>query len=152
MDDIAERHADRAVRSIIIYTREAHPGENYPHHRSMAEKRHHAGAFRRERNVRRRILIDDLEGTVHHGYGLLPNMSWIIGPGGLIHYKSSWTNSADVEDALKTTLDGLERCERDQLAGYYVERLAWRVRSDDILRRGLERAGPQALKDFYGAE
>jgi len=28
MNVIADQHADRAVRSVFIYTREAHPGEN----------------------------------------------------------------------------------------------------------------------------
>ena len=34
MDDLADRFADRGVSSVFIYTREAHPGENYRHHQS----------------------------------------------------------------------------------------------------------------------
>jgi hypothetical protein len=32
-------------------------------------------------------------------------MTWIMGHGGFIHYKSSWTGVADVEDALKGVID-----------------------------------------------
>ena len=65
MDEMATRYADRGVTSVFIYTREAHPGENLPHHTSMDLKRDHARAFRDECHVGRRILIDDLEGSVH---------------------------------------------------------------------------------------
>ena len=39
MEDLHARYADRAVRSVFIYTHEAHPGENYRHHTSMDDKR-----------------------------------------------------------------------------------------------------------------
>ena len=61
MDDMADRYADRGVSSVFIYTREAHPGENYRHHRSMDEKRANARAFVEHSAVRRRILVDDLD-------------------------------------------------------------------------------------------
>ena len=150
MDDLADRYADRAVRSVFVYTREAHPGEHYRHHTSMDDKRHHARAFQEQFSVSRPILLDDLQGTAHHGYGLLPNMTWIVGRGGVVQYKSTWTNAADVEDALKVTLDGFERRAKDRLMPFYSERVAWRIRDDDDFRAGLERAGPQAVTDFYG--
>lgn len=65
----------------LRYTREAHPGEHYPHHGSMADKRHHAQAFRDHCKVRRQILLDDLDGSAHRAYGLLPNMAWVKAAG-----------------------------------------------------------------------
>ena len=150
MDDLADRYADRAVRSVFVYTREAHPGEHYRHHTSMDDKRHHARAFQKQFSVSRPILLDDLQGTAHHGYGLLPNMTWIVGRGGVVQYKSTWTNAADVEDALKVTLDAYARRAKDKLMPFYSERVAWRIRDNDDFRAGLERAGPQAVTDFYG--
>jgi len=32
-------------------------------------------------------------------------MTWIIGLGGFIHYKSSWTSPSDVESTLEAILD-----------------------------------------------
>ncbi len=46
MNAIADRYADQDVGSIFLYTNEAHPGENYPHHRSMEQKQEHAKALR----------------------------------------------------------------------------------------------------------
>ncbi len=148
MNGIADRYADRAVSSIFIYTREAHPGENYRHHSAMDDKRHHAGALRDDVGVTRPILLDDLEGTAHTAYGRLPNMTWIFGRGGLILYKSAWTDPNDVEDSLKHSLEGLERRIKGDKLPYYSERLSWRVR-DDSFREILERCGPQAVSDFY---
>ena len=96
MEDLAQRYADRAVRSVFVYTREAHPGENYRHHTSMADKRARARAFKEHSKARRPILLDDLEGTCHRAYGLLPNMTWIMGRGGLVLYKGSWTGVEDI--------------------------------------------------------
>tara|TARA_B100000686_G_scaffold297553_1_gene329907 strand:+ start:235 stop:477 length:243 start_codon:yes stop_codon:yes gene_type:complete len=67
----------------------------------MAMKRDHARQYRDEQNIRRPTLLDDMTGTAHKGYGLLPNMTWLLGCGGLILYKSAWTRSDDVEAALE---------------------------------------------------
>lgn len=147
---MAARYADRSVRSVFLYTREAHPGENFRHHTSMAVKRHNARALKAEFKVRRQILLDDLEGTAHQSYGMLPNMSWIIGQGGMIHYKATWTDPGDIEDALKYALDVLDRRVKDKLLPYHSERLKWRVRDDNQFRARLLKNGPQAVKDFYG--
>jgi hypothetical protein len=151
MDDMARRYADRAVRSVFLYTREAHPGESYRHHVSMDDKRHHARALRDQSGVQRPILLDDLAGTAHRAYGMLPNMTWIIGRGGVIYYKAAWTDAEDVEKALAETVDALERRGAEPMAPFFTERLSWRRRDDEAFRRRLEVAGPQAVSDFYGS-
>lgn len=148
MDRLADRYADRAVRSVFVYTREAHPGENYRHHQSMDDKRRHARTFLANSQVRRRILLDDLAGTAHRAYGLLPNMTWIMGRGGLIHYKSAWTNAQDVEDALAGVIDFQANRAKHGWVAYYSERTAWSPRDLALFKQGLERAGPQAVADY----
>ncbi len=149
MDDLADRFAGRGVTSVFVYTREAHPGEHYRHHTSMAAKRANARAFQEHSKVRRPILLDGLDGPAHHAYGLLPNMTWIVGPGARIHYKAAWTAADDIEDALAALLDGLDRRRVSRLVPMYTERVAWRESDPDAFRAGLERAGPQAVTDFY---
>lgn len=149
MDAIAARHADRAVRSVFIYTREAHPGETYRHHTTMQGKRNNAQALREVVGIKRQILLDAVDGPAHQAYGTLPNMTWIFGRGGLILYKSAWTDPEDVEDSLKRALDGLERRVKGDKLPFYSERLSWRVRDDDTFRELLARCGPQAVSDFF---
>ena len=150
MEDMAARYADRSVRSVFLYTREAHPGEFYRHHTSMEVKRHHARALQQEFSLKRQVLLDDLEGTAHRAYGWLPNMTWIIGLGGIIHYKATWTDPADIEDALEEVLRDAERRAKDRLLPYHSERLRWRLRDEGKFRTRLEKNGPQAVTDFYG--
>lgn len=150
MDDLADRYANRGVTSAFVYTREAHPAEHYRHHTTMADKRRNARALATAGPVRRTILLDDLEGTAHHAWGLLPNMTWIIGRAGLILYKSMWTDAGDVEHALNDALEHLAVRGREKLLPFYSERLAWRHKDEASFRAGLERAGPQAVTDFYG--
>jgi len=148
MEDLHARYADRAVRSVFVYTHEAHPGENYRHHTSMDDKRANAKAFVEHSDIRREMYLDDLEGTAHRTYGGLPNMTWIVGRGGFIHYKSAWTSADDVEDALKNVLDFQENRIKEQWIPFYSERSAWSTRPMDRFREGLVRAGPQAVSDY----
>ena len=83
MNDIAERYAADDVGSIFLYTHEAHPGENYPHHTSLAQKYDHARALRDELGVSRPILVDSLDGACHRAYGSMPNMTWIFSRAGM---------------------------------------------------------------------
>jgi len=69
MEILAYLYANRAVRSVFIYTREAHPGENYRHHTSIEDKRRNARAFREQSGVCRQILPDDLGGSAHRPRG-----------------------------------------------------------------------------------
>jgi len=41
-----------------------------------------ARLLREETGIGRDILVDDLAGTVHRAYGLMPNMTWVIDRGG----------------------------------------------------------------------
>lgn len=148
MEDLAGRYADRAVRSVFLYTREAHPGENYRHHESMDDKRANARAFIEHSNIKREVLLDGLDGPAHRTYGGLPNMTWIMGRGGFIHYKSAWTGVSDVEDALNNVLDFQENRLKNQWVPFYSERCAWSTRPVDKFMAGLERTGPQAVDDF----
>jgi hypothetical protein len=58
MEALAGRYADRAVRSVFIYTREAHPGENYGHHRTIEDKRRNARAFLDHGGIRRAAAVE----------------------------------------------------------------------------------------------
>ena len=107
MEQMASDFGDR-VRFLFIYIHEAHPGELIPHHTSYEQKVQHARMIR-DFGVGRHILIDDLGGGVHHQYGELPNMSWIIDHTGRIAYKAAWTDANDIRMALEEVVALRER-------------------------------------------
>ena len=148
MEALAARYAGRAVRSAFIYTREAHPGENFDFHSSMDDKRANARAFKEHSDIKRQILLDSLDGGAHRAYGTAPNMTWIIGRGGFVFYKAAWTAVKDVEEALINAVDFQENRIKNEWVPFYSERAAWSYRAPDKFKEGLEMAGPKAVGDY----
>src|SRR5438105_1208081 len=148
MEPMAARYASQGVTSIFIYTREAHPGENYPEHHSMDEKLAMAREFRKVLDIKRPILVDDFEGTIHRYFGLLPNMAWILSRTGKVIYKAEWTQAANIEQALQEQLDmkGQQRDGKMPVA-FYIEKQLYRYREAGFYE-GLKRNGPRAVAEF----
>jgi hypothetical protein len=152
MDKIARRFAGQGVGSIFLYTNEAHPGENYPHHTSFEQKLRHAAAFKENQGVERPILVDSLDGACHRRYGSMPNMTWIFSRVGAPVYKSDWTDARSAETALEYLLEVLDRRRsRARLAPFRVERLDFRDQDDEAFYAGLARSGPKAVSEFRAA-
>ena len=149
MNAIADKYAEQKVGSIFLYTHEAHPGENYPHHSSFEQKLKHAQALRDVLNVTRPILVDALDGACHRHYGAMPNMTWIFNKAGTPVYKSDWSDAQSVENALIYFLDVAQRRRnRERLAPFRVERLDYRKNDPDEFFAGLVRSGPKAVREF----
>jgi peroxiredoxin len=139
----------QGVEFLSVYTREAHPGEKISKHASFHEKLLCAVRFRQEDGVQLRVLVDDVQGTVHRKYGLLPNMVYIINKEGRIVYRASWTDSRDVESALDNLLlwEQLGESPMDSIA--LVEKYHFiHDRDLDIRKRVYGRAGEKAVEDL----
>lgn len=138
---------------MFIYTREAHPGELIGAHESLEGKLATARKLRDEVGIRRPILVDDLDGTAHHAYGLLPNMNWVIGRGGRILYKSDWTSAANVDAFLRRYESGrTRRPEAGTVGPYLTEQVEFRDVDREAFYKLLHRNGPRAYEEFKRAE
>ena len=152
MNEIADRYKDQGVGSIFLYTNEAHPGEYYTYLTSMEQKFKHARDLRDVLGVARPILLDALDGACHRAYGSMPNMSWIFTRSGMPVYKSDWTDANSVENAIQYFLEvsGRRRA-GERMAPFHVERLDFRAQDQAGFFQGLERNGPQAVREFREA-
>lgn len=150
LDDAATRHPE--VAWYFVYTREAHPGEHVAHHRTFDDKLDNARLLRDEVGIRRPILVDDLEGTAHHAYGLLPNMTWVIGRGGRIIYRADWTSAANVESFLTRYAAGRRRSPGQGISPYLSEQIEYRDQDRAAFDDRLRRNGPRAYDEFLRAE
>ena len=101
LDALAAEFDPAGVSSVFVYTREAHPGDNWLHHSSFEHKLEAARRFVDQCAVQRPMLVDTLDGEVHRAYGALPNMSWIISRTGKILYKADWTDARTIRQALQ---------------------------------------------------
>lgn len=152
MNEIADRYADEGFGSIFLYTNEAHPGEHYPHLTSMEQKFEHGRALRDVYGVTRPILLDSLDGACHRAYGSQPNMTWIFNRAGIPVYKSDWTDSHSVENAIIYYLEVIERRRNgERVAPFRVERVDYRIQDQDAFYEGLVRNGPKAVREFREA-
>jgi hypothetical protein len=98
------------------------------------------------------VLDDDLAGTGHRLYGLLPNMTYLIGRGGGVHFRADWTDPPTIEQAIRYLLDARDRRREGlSLKPFYAEFLGYRWSSQAAFMAGLEVAGPQAVSDFRAA-
>lgn len=149
---MAREFASKGFASVFIYTREAHPGENFPAHRSFEQKLAHARAFREKFQIERPILVDDLVGTGHKLYGALPNMTYLIGRRGKVLFRADWTDPPTVHSMLNYVLGSrARRREGWRLVPFYAEFVGYRWNDPAKFQEGLERAGPQAVADFAAA-
>lgn len=138
---------------MFVYVREAHPGELIGPHQNMEQKLANARRLRDEVGIKRPIFVDDLEGTAHHAYGLLPNMTWVIGRGGRVVYKSDWTSARNVEAFLHRYTAGKSRPPASGIVGpFLTEQVEFRDIDRPAFYQLLERNGPRARAEFHTAE
>jgi hypothetical protein len=86
---------------------------------------------------------------VHTAYGLMPNMSWVLGRGGTILYKAMWSSAARIGEFLAR-----QQAQPSRLAyaAFPTEQLELRRRDGEAFQSGLERNGPRAVSEFARAE
>ncbi len=141
-----EEYNGKEFNFFIIYTRETHPGEVIRAHRKFADKEWQAKMLKDEYNIDIPIIIDDLKGTIHKTFGIMPNMVYVIDKYGTIVYRSEWFEHGE----LKRVLDQItQRRNRNDKFGYgYSESVRIRERTDPNLSEKVYlRAGKKALQD-----
>lgn len=146
---MAKKYADKEFNFLFVYCREAHPGENFPAHRSFEQKMNHARALKERLHVERPILVDDLEGSGHEVYGALPNMTYIISSTGKVLFRADWTDPPTIETVLDYIVTGRQqRREGMHMAPFYAEFVGYRWSDHDKHDEVLVYAGPQAVSDW----
>ena len=89
------------VEFLLVYVREAHPGSRLGPHESDEQKLELATEMMEIYKDPRTVLVDDLQGTMHHQYGTLPNMIYVINPDGKVIYRCDWSFPKNVEKVLQ---------------------------------------------------
>lgn len=107
MKDLRAEFPD--VEFLMIYVREAHPGERLHQHKNYDEKKAAAKLVKPRYQEHRRVLVDTHEGDFHRKYGMMPNILYVIRPDGTVHYRCNWATAEDLRTALT---------ERDKLHTY----------------------------------
>lgn len=101
---LEEKYRDRDVQFLVVYVREAHPGEpayrEYPQPRDFDQKLAHARELVAKEGLTCPVLVDGMDEAVHQQYGGLPNMVYVIDKAGDIAYKATWTRAEEIDRVL----------------------------------------------------
>jgi peroxiredoxin len=139
MEAVATAHPEAAF--VVVYTREAHPGEHVPAHATVADKTRAAHHLIADERIGRLVLVDDLDGTVHGVYGAVWDAVFVLDADGTVVLRRAWNDPAQVAAALQSLRAGEHvRVESTEMAP---------PASPAGFGHGLLRGGPQALLDFY---
>jgi peroxiredoxin len=98
MQDMVARFPD--LNFVVLYVREAHPGERTQQHASQTAKVDTAIRSRSRHHEGRVTLVDDLDGAAHKAYGAMPNSIFVIDTDGTVLYRSIWNNTDKIGDIL----------------------------------------------------
>ena len=151
LNELYRNYRDSGFEFLTIYVREPHPGEHYGAHRTWDQKLKYAQDCRNQDGIQTRVLIDDLNGTVHVAYGSLPNMVYIIEKSGKIVFKAMWTDHKEIESVLANLVVA------DRLRGQglrvkpsFTERINYipAEYAAGVRERVFGRAGPKAWQDY----
>jgi hypothetical protein len=137
MARVADRHPEAAF--VVLYTREAHPGERRGAHRSLDDKLLIASQLTEDAGEWRTILVDDLDGVLHHRLEGAPNSVTVLdGEGRVVVYLHDSDPSA------------VDRVLDDLAAGRppRAPRSRFRPPTPRTAIGALRRGGWQAIRDF----
>ena len=104
MEQMAKEYQGRAD-FYVLYTREAHPGQNYPAHQSLTDKIGFARDLKRIEGIERTMLVDDVTGAMHRTYGAWPDSAYIIGRDGIIAFLARWNEPDKLRERLDILLE-----------------------------------------------
>ena len=159
MDEVIADFPD--VEFLLIYVREAHPGERLHQHRSFEEKTNAAKMLAGRYRERRRVLVDSLDGAYHRSHGAMPNIMYVIRPDGIVHYRCNWTTTEGLREALSDrdnfhTVENADMHKLKASRGIYTSmRTMWTggvVALWDFFKAGPQLAKRHKLVDDYYRE
>jgi len=143
---LQDEFGDR-VEFIMLYVREAHPGERITQAETMDEKLGHARALKQLYDVSWTVAADSIDGDLHRALDPKPNSAFLVSSDGIILFRSLWASD---EGALREALDAVangrvpDKRQSEKLIGPVVRAMG---QVQEVMTRG----GPQAVRDLWRA-
>jgi peroxiredoxin len=152
MNEVRRDFSAFDIDFYLVYVRESHPGENFPHHSSFEQKLHHARELKRLEKPAFPILVDSLDGYIHRNYGLWPVSLFVVHRDGRLVFRSTIAQPFQ----LRSFLSELVACERDARENpvgvryeCYTESIVGHAVSESEHHRVYKLAGPKAFEDYW---
>jgi hypothetical protein len=139
-----DQFGDR-IDFIMLYVREAHPGEHFAQSDTIEEKLRHAQALQNFYNIEWTVAADSIDGDLHRALDPKPNSAYLVSSEGVILFRSMW--ASDLK-ALQLALESVA-------AGRLPEKNQSTTMINPVMRAMgqvqtvMERGGPQAISDLW---
>jgi hypothetical protein len=144
--ELWRRYSGQGFEFFIIYTNEAHPGEEIRPLKSYAEKLEHARMLRDSEGVDIPIVVDGVDGPLHMAYGGLPNSCFVIDRDGVLVYKSQWADMEELEAVIKALLKYEAVKDNGGIIEFnYSEKLVYRDLESRVDRETIRRTRREVL-------
>ena len=146
VQELHDEFGDR-VDFIMLYVREAHPGEHFTQSETMEEKLEHARALQEFYDIQWTVAADNIDGDLHRALDPKPNAAFLMNSEGIILFRSLWAADRDaMRQALAAAAAGRapERKQSETLLGPVIRAMG---QVQEVMKRG----GPQAVSDLWRA-
>lgn len=123
-----------SVDFVMVYVREAHPGENFTQSRSLQEKCDHARALRGRYDVPFTVAVDGVDGELHRLLDGKPNAAFLMDASGTVVFRSHWaSDERRIREALESVARGKapKRRQSRAMLGPVARAMGWSTRSCD---------------------
>ncbi len=133
------------VSFIMMYVREAHPGESFMQPETIEEKLEHARALKDFYGIQWTVAADNVDGDLHRALDPKPNSAFLTDNEGTILFRSLWASDhGALRQALKAVSAG-----RKPETSQSVRMIGPVVRAMGHVQEVMQRGGPQAARDLW---
>jgi thiol-disulfide isomerase/thioredoxin len=132
---------------IMLYVREAHPGEHFTQSETIEDKLENARKLKQFYDIRWTVAVDNIDGDLHRALDPKPNAAFLMSNTGEILFRSLWAADRQaLRQALAASAAGrvLETKQSQSLLGPVA-------RAMGQVQEVMERAGPQAVTELWWA-
>jgi thiol-disulfide isomerase/thioredoxin len=133
------------VNFIMMYVREAHPGEQFSQSETIEEKLDNARTLKEFYCIQWTVAADNVDGDLHRALDPKPNSAFLISDDGTILFRSLW--ASDYE-ALHRALDAAANGHRPDTK-QSVKMIGPVARAMGHVQEVMKRGGPQAIRDLW---
>jgi thiol-disulfide isomerase/thioredoxin len=146
VQELQDEFGDR-VDFIMLYVREAHPGELITQAETMDEKLEHARELKQLYDISWTVAADTIDGDLHRALDPKPNSAYLISGEGEILFRSLWASDGEpLRAALDSVANG--RAPGNSQSKILIGPV---IRAMGQVQEVMTRGGPQAVRDLWRA-
>lgn len=144
MQELFDEFGDR-VNFIMVYVREAHPGQKIAQSETIEEKLDNARALKELHDIQWTVAADNIDGELHRALDPKPNSAFLMDNNGVILFRSLWASDYG---ALRLALDHASAGHAPPIT-QSTKMIGPVVRAMGHVQEVMTRGGPQAVRDLW---